>query len=368
MRTIDKVENVFILGAGASVEAGAPLMNNFMDISRELLKNIEPSNAFFANGEIEHLMSVLSKLQTANAKGNIDIYNIESILGALEMAEILDIELLGDKKFNLKSSYLKMIYYTLTKRMVFKLDDMSPIGISAHDSINTFTDLFDGMLKDSAILTFNYDMGLDVALSSKLIDYSYYLDEKDSGFPLLKLHGSLNWFNTLENNVKAILLEDLLFKKRTSPDQKNIALDFVDYIRSYDSMKIKERVPFIIPPTWNKTMFHAQISSVWQAAASCLKNAQNIYVIGYSFPQTDMFFKYLYSLGTLGDSVIKRFWVFDKYPENLADRFKENLIGSQLIKSDRFKSFGCEFSNVKSELMKRLNINPNTYFDVKQLL
>lgn len=356
MRTIDKIENVFILGAGASVEAGAPLMNNFMDISRKLLRDIEPSNGIFANGEIDHLMSVFSKLQNANAKGSIDIYNIESILGALEMAEILDIELLGEKKFNLKDSYLKMIYYTLTQTMQFELNRSNFLRINAHESYYKFIELFE-VLDNSAILTFNYDLGLDVALTDKQIDYSYYLNEEDNEFPLLKLHGSLNWFNTTDNNVKSIQIKELLKKVRPSHDQKTIPLDFVDYKRSFDSIKIKEEVPFIIPPTWNKTMFHSQISSVWQAAARCLRTAQNIYVIGYSFPQTDMFFRYLYSLGTLSNSIINRFWIFDIDAENSAKRFKENLIGQQLINSGRFEPIKCKFSEVSSVLMKRLDIN-----------
>ena len=39
--------------------------------------------------------------------------------------------------------------------------------------------------------------------------------------------------------------------------------------------------------------------------------AENIFVIGYSLPQSDMFFKYLYGLGTIGERILRRFWVIN---------------------------------------------------------
>jgi hypothetical protein len=93
--------------------------------------------------------------------------------------------------------------------------------------------------------------------------------------------------------------------------------------------------PLVIPPTWNKSEYRELILPVWKRAARELETAENIYVIGYSLPPSDGFFKYLYGLGTLGTRVIRRFWVFN--PDEKVDfRFKE-LLGTGV--AERYKFF-----------------------------
>jgi hypothetical protein len=37
---------------------------------------------------------------------------------------------------------------------------------------------------------------------------------------------------------------------------------------------------------------HTGLSSVWRAAATHLAEAENVFIIGYSLPDTDEFFRY----------------------------------------------------------------------------
>jgi hypothetical protein len=83
--------------------------------------------------------------------------------------------------------------------------------------------------------------------------------------------------------------------------------------------------PFIVPPTWNKGSYHKALKPVWQTAASRLAAATKVYVIGYSLPDSDLFFRYLFALGSVGKEVLERFWVFNPDPE-VSERF-ENLLG-----------------------------------------
>ncbi len=64
--------------------------------------------------------------------------------------------------------------------------------------------------------------------------------------------------------------------------------------------------PFIVPPTWNKTEYHAHISPVWERAAQEISEARNLYIIGYSLPETDYFFRHLLSLALAGGPQIRR--------------------------------------------------------------
>ena len=67
----------------------------------------------------------------------------------------------------------------------------------------------------------------------------------------------------------------------------------------------------IVPPTWNKTEYHNTLSNVWKRAARELSDAEHIFIIGYSLPESDYFFKFLYSLGTIGSNTIKGFHVIN---------------------------------------------------------
>jgi hypothetical protein len=89
-----------------------------------------------------------------------------------------------------------------------------------------------------------------------------------------------------------------------------------------------DKVPVIVPPTWNKTEYQGTLTNVWNVAAEQLSKARNIYVFGYSLPESDSFFRYLFALGTMGESRIRRFWVFD--PSKTVEERYRNLIGKEL--------------------------------------
>lgn len=86
-----------------------------------------------------------------------------------------------------------------------------------------------------------------------------------------------------------------------------------------------EQLPFIVPPTWNKSSSTTpSLQNVWMRAAKALANAENIIVIGYSLPATDMFFKYLFALGINSDVHLERFIVING-PE--AEKSRESFKG-----------------------------------------
>ena len=92
------------------------------------------------------------------------------------------------------------------------------------------------------------------------------------------------------------------------------------------------RGPIVVPPTWNKSEHHKEIENVWQTAASDLAEAENIFVIGYSLPPTDHFFRYLFALGTASDIRIRKFVVFDPHVKlGVGERFK-SILGPLALK------------------------------------
>lgn len=342
------VDNLYILGAGASADSGAPIMTNFLDVAEDFLA----SERFRNSKEIHQLFNKIRSLNSLHAKSNVDLNNIESVLGLLEMSELLEYPIDGQNQFlSLKDSYVKMISETIENSMKFNIK--GPKWIIPRGSYQDFADLFEDQnrQKNSAIISFNYDVGIDVALHNANVRYTYHLNDSHNLFPLLKLHGSLNWFKNDNKAIETIHLSQFFQTQqyRTYGDKdREGTLTFSGYMKQmrggFDEYDLP---PFIIPPTWNKTMYHASISNVWKKASQCLSQAKNIYVIGYSLPETDAFFKYLFSLGTNSTTRIRKFWVINPDTSGTEKRFRE-LLGPQMI--ERFRYLNHDFQTAVNNI------------------
>jgi hypothetical protein len=351
-------ENVFILGAGASVEAGAPLMNNFIDVAEDLLR----VDYFGVETEkIKKVFKTISMLQGIHAKSFLDLDNIESLFGAIEMAIIIN--KLGDYSkeeiLDLKESLITLIVKTLEMTVNFPIRNKR---ITVNPSYQKLVELIkEKGIGNTSIITFNYDIALDYALSFNNISFDYCLTPNPQGrVKLLKLHGSINWGKcSVCNQIEPYSIKDFFSNRSFNFDEEDSG-DFQIHIsdRMRDLIKRHQHdnqysfSPVIVPPTWNKTDYHGMLTNVWSTAAYELNHARNIYVFGYSLPETDSFFRYLFSLGTVGDSRIRRFWVFD--PDN-SGRIKERyqrMIGQGI--TNRFDYVEKKFGEGIIELRKRI--------------
>jgi NAD-dependent SIR2 family protein deacetylase len=307
---------VFILGAGASRHAGAPLMAEFLDKARDL-RAANPSSE--CHDDLDRVFEAISRLTLAHSKSELDIVNLESVFGAFEMAELLKLSDYSGVVASLK----RVISWTLNESMAFMPALMSSIAApsAAYDdfakllvTLRTKTPL-----RTAAIITFNYDIGLDYALAVNRLRPSYYLEGPDAGqVPLLKLHGSVSWGQCLECGCAvATSANPTIMATQPVPSYK------FKMPRQQHCQKWVECL--IVPPSWNKSEGRQGLVSVWQQAAKELATASTIAVCGYSLPETDSFFRYLYALGSVGSTVLRNFWVFDPSTE-VHERFK-NLLG-----------------------------------------
>jgi hypothetical protein len=155
------------------------------------------------------------------------------------------------------------------------------------------------------VITFNYDVGIDDALHRNDIAPDYALDEKvpvSARFiPLLKLHGSLNWTETISTvSPKAIVPWGMADYWATHPERDILPHKYcrVGIGSQLIELAAKQGKPItgeaiLVPPTLNKAETHRMLGNVWKRAARALSDAENLFVIGYSLPETDMFFHYL---------------------------------------------------------------------------
>jgi len=213
-----------------------------------------------------------------------------------------------------------------------------------------------------SVITLNYDVLTDLALySHNSLGYNYGFENGGNGYvPLLKLHGSLNWGRCLNPECRKIIpwhigqyLRDTMILLPN--DNGTVELRLASRLRSAQLRHCDRAIdptPVIVPPTWNKTDYAPTLVGVWQQAADNLSDAENIFVCGYSLPETDSFFKYLYALGAVGRALIRRFWVFDPDP-NVEGRFRD-LLGP--ASSSKFKRWPDTFVDMPNRLVSNLSI------------
>jgi NAD-dependent SIR2 family protein deacetylase len=317
-------EIVFILGAGASVDAGAPLMKEFLARARAVLPH---------HPQVALIKKAAGKLQSVLAKSAFDIRNIESIFGAIEMGRLIK-RFPGfqeDELPALSVAINHIIAATLNETVKCKVADgqIHPNKVYAH-----FCYLLEA-LRDQrrtvSVITFNYDVALDYAMQFGNIRSEYYLDgDQTSGVPLLKLHGSLNWGTC--PRCKSIVATKPLFKLHEHmPFARESSLELGFNIdKEFQGMICKDPAcgnekidpsPVLVPPIWNKTTHHEQLGNVWRQAAKELSEAQEIIICGYSMPESDAFFTYLFALGSVGDEILNRVTVYDPDP-HIEERFR----------------------------------------------
>lgn len=205
-----------------------------------------------------------------------------------------------------------------------------------------FASLITHLYKDAfpaqtaSVISFNYDIAADMAMYRAGLGPDYVV-EKPPGrsvyVPLLKLHGSLNWATEKSSRkIRPLHLTNYFQHYRYEGYEEHsttrvpIGSHLVDYFSRHAPTEVDPE-PVIVPPSWNKADYHAALSDVWAAAAKHLSEAEHIYVIGYSLPETDSFFRHLYALGSVGVTPLRKIAVFNPDSTGATDARFQALLG-----------------------------------------
>lgn len=366
-------ENIVILGAGASADAGAPLMGNFFDIAeRQLLQGRFDTEE---SEEIAKVFGSFSELYKIYAKATLDSRNLEAFFGAIEMAKITERFGVFEKNEveGIYTGLIKMIVRTLDNSIVFNTHPAPgrPASTPFHPQ-GSYPDFVEDIVSKGAasfaIITFNYDTALDFELFARGIEFDYALEKQSSSqvLKLLKLHGSSNWAVAEEGEgIKVYSISEFMSKRGLA--DVDVQRHF-SYARLPISKHLQDILPskkvrsLVIPPTWTKSEYRGSIARIWKQAAIELSEAKNIYVVGYSLPETDSFFRYLYALGTISPRRIEKFWVFNQDQGIETFRKYQELIGDTV--KDRFFYFPYSFSRVAKITNQRVERAIGYYDDL----
>ncbi len=312
---------VFILGAGASVSTGAPIMKDFFQKSKHLRRR---RRLDVYEGDFDVVNYARNILRRAKIKSRLDIDNLEEIYTALEMVEIIDgiDELTAEQAKVTQQSLNNLIAITLEQSIQFPVvqqtgDFRTIEPTKAYRKLAAEAEAIRSRNSRFPItfITFNYDIAFDFALHYEDVKFSYCFDEKNHhrSIKYFKLHGSLHW--ALDQNTKTLIDANLDFS-----DLENLGFDLheakhvcirVDRGLWGEQFEHVAHFPFIVPPTGNKPYLHSLLKPIWKEAAASLRSAEIIIVIGYSFPQTDQFFRNFFALSTIGPADLEKILIVD---------------------------------------------------------
>lgn len=347
---------VFVLGAGASAHAGAPLMHNFFDTARELRRLGRLTSA---SEELLVVEAAMEELQRTAAKSSINLYNLESVWGALEMGEIVgSIGKIPQQQVATTIAALRKVIVTTLEYSVQFRPDGTRLRPSA--GYAAFFEIMQAVRRQEkprtvAILTFNYDCALDYALScyGMPVDYCLGAEQRRESVALCKLHGSLNWTRAGDGSIDAVELREL--NDRNLPDLgwrgRLIVLEPARLSRQRQHGGSAD--PIIVPPTDSKLGERRQLAAVWKHAARHLSEASAVIVIGFSLPPTDEFFRSFFGVGTISRNPLEMFAVIDP-SESAAARLRDLL---SLNSASRFSHSPKAFEKSVAELKSLLNVN-----------
>jgi NAD-dependent SIR2 family protein deacetylase len=355
-------KTVFVLGAGASHEAGAPLMRGFFEAAWSARRGQHIStDDIQAFDTVDRARAALTNV---HSKAAFDIRNVESVFGAFEMARMFGrLPPLEPKEVSiLPDAIRRVIVRTLEWSMLFPFDGHG--NVSAPSSHLAFAravrQLFEHEQHGAVgVVTFNYDVGLDYALGLEGFHVDYCLGEEAPREPnhieVAKLHGSLNWWicSNLQctGYVETWHVRDYLRRHplRLTKPKAGAYLAMTDHLPAvHDHCNRPTIAPYIVPPTWSKGQHHEKIAVVWRRAARMLSEAENIVVIGYSWPPSDEFFHQLFALGSVGRTFLRRFWIFD--PNAEIERRYTRMLGPQATDPDVFQFARLKFSETAAQL------------------
>jgi hypothetical protein len=340
-------KSVFIFGAGASFSTGTPLMGNFYDAIASLTPSLNEEDQNHFN-KIRDLKRNLSSLY-ANFKMDPLLNNIETLYGLIEMGSL--IEYLDGYETKdivlLKYSINRFIVRTIEKSTAFYSSQTKGISTNS-DYNNLFSRIFSQNSLNEFIreansvcfITFNYDIALDFELEKLARDTNFTLSyfqpqATRQNIKLLKLHGSINWGKCDSGHITPIsILKDnqaLNTIMRVSDSKQFLEISKFVKGRECSIRECKNKtqdLPLIVPPTWNKTEYHKQLAIVWKQAAKEISEAEKLFIIGYSLPESDIFFKYLMMLGAFHFPNIKELNVVNNN-EDAIKRFS-NMMGDEI--------------------------------------
>lgn len=285
-----EIEQVIVLGAGASASEKAPVQNMLFNEFTKVLRKKDIKNS---KDHKKIIADYFTNFWGINIHDNVqhNYPTFEECLGMLDLAySRAEGFRYGYTRENITKSRNSLIYL-IAEILRHKLQNQS---VSHPILIQRLID--ENILSKTVFVSLNYDIIIDNVLLNmeksiapdygiKFTNYSIENPKSYDGFNLegihlLKLHGSLNWLYCPTCN------------------EMEITLNEKGAIRAITGDKTCEKCqsimdPIIIPPTFYKDLRNPFVQQVINQVFQKFCLSKRIIFCGYSFADADIHFKYL---------------------------------------------------------------------------
>jgi hypothetical protein len=331
------IEDVIILGAGASRPDGAPLQKDFIREYSTIVRN-KRSGLNEMDKRLYKFFKKVFKIDISAKETPASRYpTFEEIMGVIELALSK-----GETFKGIPQTSVNPVLQSLHDDLIFMMATVIDKGVRRGPQFHkTLVDRLKngGHLRNTAFISLNYDIFIDNALIKAYpeyhLDYGISLENyktRTGGFKkpdpnkavkLLKMHGSLNWLfcptcTTIELTPKEKGAAKLLFKPRLCSRCRTAV------------------IPIIVPPTYFKIFSNYYLNEVWHLAEEILGGAKRFFFCGYSFPDADIYFKYLLKRVQINRVRYKR----EVFVINYHDNKQDDAIKAEIDRYERFLQLG----------------------------
>lgn len=280
---------VYFLGAGFSVPAGLPVISNFL---------FKAKNQYFDDpvryNYFKGVFSYIDGLSRAKSYTNVDLFNIEEIFSIADTHELLGKGLKKDLEQFIKDVIIFHTPSFASMNRNFKTHDAR---ISSLFGSGKVSKKYVGFIVAILNIYFKKQKNVDWEVADiKAV-------AKDSGCSYKFV--SLNYDNLIENCVSFI-------------NQNYSGTFTIQLTKLHGGVEST-----IIPPTWNKRINNG-LDNAWKDAAQWLSEANEIRILGYSLPKTDMYIKHLFSTALLESKNLQKIDIICLDPDGAVEnRYRE---------------------------------------------
>jgi hypothetical protein len=160
--------------------------------------------------------------------------------------------------------------------------------------------------------------------------------------PVVKLHGSANWFTFKAGGddkcIASVEHSDLGSTYSTIDGPVFSERGLREGIKNILHLDAAEIAPLIVPPMLGKMAINPILRIQWRAALHYLRHAAHLVVIGYSFPETDVFMPRLLSEGISQNLVLEQIAIVNHDDKNAWDA-RINRIFTPTVQSSKVRYY-----------------------------
>lgn len=294
--------SVYLLGAGASHEAGVPLTSHILPAALALTDELgrlidagrrpDAGSYLAALGpddyaEFRALFEWMGRVFHAGELQREALPSLDVLWGVVEVAHSRGASFLpGAPPGELaaaRAALLKLMYHVLVGSTVQQRDGETEFSFVRPR--NPFAEFVRRIAEGDVLLTTNYDILLDQALwdAGEWIDYRVGGEQlRADARLLLKLHGSFNWLYCPNCDQVAVFENEHVLRLPLDSDRQ------APCPRDGAPMRT-----VLVPPTLVHSLHSRQLRNIWAEAHAALRSAHRVVIAGYSMPDADVEIQYL---------------------------------------------------------------------------